>query len=117
MTKREYCEHLNKLQDAAIELRVRYGEYGDFDEKLEDAICAIRAAIKALIPDGEQIGSDKHRPQRPPTMTEYETPSFKENDNAPACPMCGKTLDRYEKLSCWACHSCRVFFRSSRFRG
>lgn len=73
MTKREYCEHLNKLQSEAVELQtVANVEYGEFDEKLEDAICAIRAAIERLIPEEEL---HKSEPQRP----EYDTPSFKEN--------------------------------------
>ena len=132
MTKREYCEQLNKLHAEAVEIRAIYGE---FDEKLERAICAIRGAIKALIPEEEQINSDKHRPQRPPRWPEYETPSFKENmeeiksdkhqpqrwpeyetpsfkENVDAhvCPMCGKTPDKNEKHSCWVCHRCRVHF-------
>ncbi len=107
MTKREYCEHLNQLHADAVELRTINIEYGGFDEKLEDAICAIRAAIEALIPDEEL---HKSEPQRPPRWPEYETPSFKENVNVPVCPMCGKTLDKDEKHSCWFCHRCRVHF-------
>ena len=130
MTKREYCEHLNQLHADAVELRTIYIEHGGFDEKLEDAICAIRTAIEALIPEeelnksepqrpeydspsfkenprDEQIKSDDHRPQRWP---EYETPSFKENVDASVCPMCGETLDKDEKHSCWFCHRCRMHF-------
>lgn len=133
MTKREYCEHLNKLQSEAVELQtVANVEYGEFDEKLEDAICAIRAAIERLIPEeelhksepqrpeydtpsfkenpeDEQIKSDKQRPQRWP---EYETPSFKKSVDASVCPMCGGTLVKDEKHPAGAlvCHKCRVFF-------
>lgn len=107
MTKREYCEHLNKLQSKAVELQtVANVEYGEFDEKLEDAICAIRAAIKRLIPDEEL---HKSEPLRWP---EYETPSFKENVDTRVCPMCGGTLDKDEKhcAGSLVCHKCRVFF-------
>lgn len=107
MTKREYCEHLNKLQGEAVELQtVANVEYGEFDEKLEDAICAIRAAIKRLIPEEEL---HKSEPQRWP---EYETPSFKENVGTRVCPMCGGTLDKDEKhcAGSLVCHKCRVFF-------
>ena len=107
MTKREYCEYLNKLQAEAIELQAMNRECGDFDEKLEDAICGIRAAIEALIPDEELHKSEPQRPQRWP---EYETPSFKESVNASVCPMCGGSLDKDEKRSQLVCHRCRVYF-------
>ena len=58
-------------------------------------------------PGDEQIKSDDHRPQRWP---EYETPSFKESVDASVCPMCGETLDKDEKHSCWFCHRCRMHF-------
>ncbi len=133
MTKREYCEHLNKLQSEAVELQtIANVEYGGFDEKLEDAICAIRAAIEALIPEeelyksepqrpeygtpsfkenpeDEQIESDKQQTQRWP---EYETPSFKECVNASVCPICKGTLIKDEKHPArpLVCHRCHVLF-------